>query len=110
MSLSVRLWTSQDLQKVFDGDRWLLTLLANAKTFNRDMMRVHSRMIHLKLVKEYEITYTDSRGSDETLSVNASDDEMLLKFVAEEYTLELKYIAEVTRQYRYLEIPQTQSE
>lgn len=107
MSVTVRLWSSEDLQKVLEGDRWLCTILANSKTFNREMMRVHSRMIHLKLVKEYEITYTDSQDSDETISINATDDEMLLQFIGKEYTIEPKYIAEVTRQYRYLEIPQT---
>lgn len=96
MGIAVRLWTSEDLNKVLEGDRWLTTLLANAKTFGEESIKVINKV--RPKVKRYVCTWAD--GFDSITDIYATDDEMLLKFLDADYTERPVDIMEVITTYR----------
>jgi len=104
MGIAVRLWTQADLSKVMDGDRWLTTLLANAKTVNESMAIVLTQ--NRQKIQEYSVLW----GNDEEeTTIYATDDEMLLEFLKAEYTALPTYVAEVITTFRDVSLPQTAS-
>jgi len=101
MSITVRLWNSEDLKKVLNGDRWLTTLLANAKTFDEKMCKTHNNI--RKSIKQYQASFVQ----DNNVTLYATDDEMVLKFIKEEYFIgHLTYLCEVKTSHRPVDIPQ----
>lgn len=96
MGIAVRLWTSEDLKKVLGGDRWLTTLLANAKTRDKAMSDVIFKV--QSKVKRYVCTWAE--GFDSITDIYATDDEMLLKFLDADYTERPVDIMEVITTYR----------
>lgn len=101
MSITVRLWNSEDLKKILNGDRWLTTLLANAKTFDEKMLKTHSNV--RKSIKQYQAEFVQ----DNDVKLYATDDEMVLKFIKEEYYIgHLISLCEVKISHRPVDIPQ----
>lgn len=102
MGIAVRSWTTEDLSKALCGDKWLTTLLANAKTFDDSMMFVltQSRIN----VKTYHVRFEDD---EESTTIYATDDEMLLKFLEADYTRLPIYAMEVITTFRDVSFPQT---
>lgn len=100
MGIAVRLWTSEDLQKVLDGDKWLTTLLANAGTFSLEMIKVQNRI--RDRIKCYAAFWN---GDVEPTTLYATDDEMVMKFIEADYVCHPENLMEVITEYRTM-IPQ----
>lgn len=97
MSIAVRRWSKEDLDKVRAGDRWLATILANASTYSADELQA----LHSVKVKRYETMFD---GDDEPRILKATDDEMMLKFIDEEFTSRPIELWEVVSSYRQVEM------
>lgn len=105
MSITVRLWSSEELKKVLDGDRWLTTLLANSKTLSEKMCETHDKV--RQSIKHYQAGFAWQDEPFEEVTLYATDDEMLLKFIKEEYYIgQLMFLCEVKTEYRPVDIPQ----
>lgn len=78
MSVTVRLWTEEELQRVTQ-DKFLATLLLNKKTLSKEELRA-SRTLRAE-------TYIVSWRNGERVWVKAIDEESLGWFLEQEYTL-----------------------
>ena len=95
MGITVRLWSDEELKKIATGqDKYLTTIFMNVKTFNEKMIKAYP--YHLR--KTYLISFHDQ---DEVITVYATDDENLIKFLKAEYHFDqIEDIREQITKYR----------
>lgn len=96
--ITVRNWSAEDLEKIAAGDRWLITLAANASTWSEALIQAMSK--HIMFVKDY-VAYFDGFASTE---LKAIDDEMLLRFIDAQYTERPGALCEVITTYREVDV------
>lgn len=77
MSITVRLWTEEDLENT-KSDPLLATVLGNVTTYSLESMRAYSRLTF----KVYEVYF---KGDPEAHHVKAIDDLSLFWFLEQEY-------------------------
>lgn len=103
MSITVRLWTQEELDKAASGDKWLQTLLFNAKTLSAHMIQAMAYCLR----RVYVVHFDDAV---EGVEVYAADDTNLFKFLRAEYNLDgiNVIIRERTTTYRavFMPVPQ----
>jgi len=95
MSITVRNWTPEELAAC-DTDNWLLTLLANCTTFSSEGIRALHKN-HAK-VKTYVASW--DADDDEPVTIKATDDAMLRRFIDAKYTCFPTYCQERVSIYR----------
>ena len=96
MSITVRLWSDADL-KAIEKDKWLATIFMNVKTF---AVHEHQYYPH-KQRRTYECSWHDQ---PEPITIYATDERMLLKFIDQEYTKRPYWISQKITQYRPIKI------
>jgi len=92
MSITVRLWSDKDLQSL-KRDKWLATVFMNAKTFSKEEIVYYP----------YEARRTYICGwydVPEPITIYATDERMLLRFLDAEYTRRPDSIRQKITQYR----------
>ena len=77
MSITIRLWTENELQNIHK-DKWLATIFMNVKTFTENEIRYYP----YKLRRTYIAEWVDEPGP---VTIYATDEKMLLKFIDTEY-------------------------
>ena len=97
MSITVRLWTDKELKAV-KRDKWLATLLMNATTLTEGMASSYP----YEQRREYQCEWVDTEP--EVITIYATDERMLLKFIDAEYNHQPKFIFQVITQYRPINI------
>jgi len=98
MSITVRLWDSEELQAIRSGkDKWLTTVFMNVKTFSQEEILHYPYNLRRTYVCEWvENDYEEP----EEVTIFATDEKMLLRFIDEEYTRRPDSIHQVITQYR----------
>ena len=102
MSITVRLWTDEELMKAYTGeDLKLSTVLMNGHTFSEQEMRHYP--YHLR--KTYEAVWMqegkeDEEPVEEFVTIHAPSDEMVLWFIQQDYTRLPDMLYEVITKYR----------
>lgn len=97
MSITVRQWTQAELESL-SHDKWLATVFMNVKTFTKQQIEYYP----YKLRKVYICEWTDE---PEAVTIYATDEKMLLKFIDSEYTRRPDFIHQKITQYRPVTIP-----
>ena len=92
MSITVRLWSQEELQS-FQKDKWLATVFMNVKTFSQGDAKYYPH----NLVRVYLCEWLEE---EEAIRINATDEKMLLRFIDEEYTQRPDCITQIITQYR----------
>ena len=94
MSITVRLWSKEDLKKIKAGkDKWLITIFMNGNTFSEEAIKTYP--YHLR--RTYIATWhTDGNEA----KFYATDDKMAIKFLKKEYTIMPSVLLEETREIR----------
>lgn len=96
MLITVRLWSTEELRAT-KHDKWLATLLMNHKTHSKEELiyytGLHRRVYQCKWVNE-----------PEPITIYATDERMLLKFIDAEYTRRPDFIHQVITQYRPVKV------
>ncbi len=83
MSITVRNWSKEDLERIRGGkDRGLITSFFNVKTFSEEEIEAYP----YSLRKTY---IADLAGQMEPIEFYATDDEMAKKFLETEYDLSI---------------------
>ena len=101
MSITVRLWTKDDLAKI-GKDRKLTTIFMNCTTLSKKEMAHYPYKLRRTFVASFE-------HSDDEVVFYATDDEMALWFIKEEYwKLPISLYERITT-YREIDIEQLQS-
>ena len=77
MSITVKLWNQAELESL-KTDKWLATIFMNGKTFSANEMRYYPY--------NSRRTYVCTWYNDEPVTIYATDERMLLKFIKAEYT------------------------
>lgn len=94
MSITVRLWSEDDLKMIKSGmDPWLSTVFMNASTFSVEEIEVYP----YEQRKTY-VAYYDRMG--EQVELYATDDDMAKRFFAAEYSAPLLCLVEVITTFR----------
>ena len=97
MSITVRLWSQAELESL-TRDKWLATVFMNGTTFSQHDMEYYP----YKLRKVYICGGGDE---PEAITIYATDEKMLLKFIDAEYTRRPDFIYQKITQYRPVTIP-----
>lgn len=92
MSITVRLWSQEELTSL-TRNKWLATIFMNAKTFSKEEIEYYP----YRLRKTYICEWVDE---PEAITIYATDEKMLLKFIDEEYTKRPDFIQQKITQYR----------
>lgn len=79
MSCVVRFWTTEELDKVREGDPWLFTLLVNKRTWNLAEWEAMTQSILFPSLKTFEVV--DGDPDVENVTIKAPDADMLWKFI-----------------------------
>ena len=98
MSITVRLWSGTELEAT-KHDKWLATLLMNATTLSKKEISFYP----YKQRRIYECTWDkddETRNNYEPITIYATDERMLLKFIDVEYTRRPDFIHQKITQYR----------
>ena len=98
MSVTVRLWSDAELEAT-KSDKWLATLLMNAATLTSKGIAFYP----YKQRRTYQCTWdTDDETMNDyqPVTIYATDERMLLKFIDAEYTRRPDWIAQKITQYR----------
>ena len=105
MSITVRQWNDEELEKVVKGDNWLATILANCKSFSDRAIRTYSQIRYK--IKQYDVYFADDGMSifSECVTIFATDEAMLHKFISAEYTSSPCEIKQVITTYVNVSIP-----
>lgn len=94
MSITVRLWSNEDLKKIKNNeDKFLTTLFLNASSFGKEEIKAYP--YHLR--KQYVAML---KGNTESITFYATDKESALKFLKAEYRLN-EYPLEELREITY---------
>lgn len=97
MSITVRLWTTDELQSL-KKDKWLATIFMNCKTFSEEEIRHYPYEIRRTYVCRWE------GWESEEIVIYATDERMLLKFIDAEYTRRPTFIHQKITQYRPIKV------
>lgn len=82
MSITVRLWSKEDLEAIKEGkDKFLMTVFMNAKNFSNVEMKVYP----YKARRTFQVGFNDE---SEPVTVYAADLQSLKKFLQAEYHAE----------------------
>lgn len=92
MSITVRLWTDEEL-KATKHDKWLATLLMNGTTFTEQEIAFYP----YEQRRTYRCWWL---GAEEEVTIYATDEKMLLRFIDAEYTRRPDWIHQKITQYR----------
>jgi hypothetical protein len=83
------------------SDKWLATLLMNASTLTAEMSKAYPynqrKTYHARWDDEPE---NPENNEPEIITIYATDERMLLKFIDAEYTHRPDYLVQVITQYR----------
>lgn len=96
MSITVRQWSQAELESL-THDKWLATVFMNGHTFSAREMEFYP----YKLRKTYICQWEEG----EAVTIYATDEKMLLKFIDAEYIKRPDTIAQKITQYRPVTIP-----
>lgn len=102
MSITVRLWSDEELEAT-KTDKWLATLLMNGGTFSQKEMTYYP----YKQRRVYQCTWNtddETHNDYEPITIYATDERMLLRFIDAEYTRRPDYIHQVITQYRPVKV------
>ena len=97
MSITTRLWSEEELQSL-TKDKWLATVFMNGNTFSAKEMRHYPYQMR----RTYRCEWLGS--TNEPLTIFATDERMLLRFIDEEYTRRPDCIHQVITQYRPVKV------
>jgi hypothetical protein len=98
MSITVRLWSEDDLKIIKSGvDPWLSTIFMNANTFSVEEIGVYPYEQRKTYVAYYD-------GIEEPVEFYATDDDMAQRFFAAEYSAPLLHLVEVIMTSREVEL------
>lgn len=92
MSITVRLWSHAELEAT-KKDKWLATILMNGKTFSQEEMSYYPYSQRRTYICEWV-------DEPEPITIYATDERMLLKFIDAEYTRRPDFIHQQITQYR----------
>uniref|UniRef100_A0A6M3JRY5 Uncharacterized protein n=1 Tax=viral metagenome TaxID=1070528 RepID=A0A6M3JRY5_9ZZZZ len=95
MSITVRLWNKEDLQSL-KKDKWLATVFMNGSTFTEEEIKYYPY--------EQRRVYECIWGIEEPVTIYATDERMLLKFIDTEYTRRPDCIHQIITQYRPVKV------
>ncbi len=98
MSITVRLWSKQELEAV-KTDKWLATLLLNETTHTLETILAY-QSIPKKNHKVYLCEWVDEGGEAEPVKVKATDEKMLANFLDNEYIRRPDFISQIITQYK----------
>ncbi len=98
MSITVRLWTKEDLKQA-GKDKWTATILMNCSTFSIDMILALKRIPF----KQRTFSLYWNPNQDET-TVKATDIKMLKRFIEAEYTGYPNEVIEVITKYKKVKL------
>ncbi len=98
MSITVRLWSPEELRNV-KTDKWLATLLMNHTTFSQEELTA-LLTIPKKYNKVYHCYWYADPLHDDPIVIKATDEKMLAQFIDAEYTRRPDEIYQVITQYR----------
>ena len=93
MSIRVRLWSKAELESL-KHNRWLDTIFMNGKTFSAEEIKYYPYNRRKVYTAEWE------EEGWEPITIYATDDAMLLRFIDAEYTRRPDYLAEIITRYR----------
>ena len=102
MSITVRLWSKEDLETA-KHDKWLATILMNATTLTEAMAKAYP----YRQRKTYQAVWDtddETRNNYEPITIYATDERMLLKFIDAEYTRRPDVLHQVITQYRPVKV------
>lgn len=102
MSITVRLWTEEEL-KATKHDKWLATILMNTRTLTEAMAKAYP----YRQRRVYQATWDEddeTRNNYESVTIYATDERMLLKFIDTEYTRRPDRISQIITQYRPVKV------
>ncbi len=92
MSITVRLWTKTELESL-QKDKWLATIFMNRSTFSPEEIKYYP----CNLRRTYLAEWVDE---SEPVTIYATDERNLLKFIDAEYTKRPDSLHQVITQYR----------
>ena len=94
MSITVRLWSEDDLKMIESGmDPWLSTIFMNANTFSVEEIKVYPYEQRRTYIANYN-------NVDESVEFHATDDDMAKRFYTAEYGEPLLCLVEVITTFR----------
>lgn len=97
MSITGRLWSDEELEAT-KKDKWLATLLMNRTSFNKVEME------HYYQVKQRRTYVCYWEGDLEPITIYATDERMLQRFINEEYTQQPEWISPKITQFRPVKV------
>jgi len=92
MSITVRLWSDEELQSL-KHDKWLATVFMNVSTFSGKEIEFYP----YEQRRVYKCEWVDE---PELVTIYATDERMLKRFIDEEYTRRPDFIHQQITQYR----------
>jgi len=99
MSITVRLWSEEDLAAIKLGeDKKLITIFLNGNTFSEEEIVCYPHHLRHTYSAEWE-------ELEEPVKFYATDDETAIWFLQQEYTSLPAYLWEITTNYREVELP-----
>ncbi|KKL58177.1 hypothetical protein LCGC14_2228030 [marine sediment metagenome] len=93
--MSIRLWSDEELEAT-KNDKWLATLLMNSNTLSERELLFYP----YKQRREYECVWLD----EPEVTIYATGERMLLRFIDEEYTQRPDFIFQKITQYRPVKV------
>ena len=102
MSITVRAWSKEDLFAIGNGDKWLATIFMNCSTFSEE----DTKHYPYKARRTYFCQWLGDEEclEDNNVTIHATDQRMLLKFIDAEYTKRPDSILQVITQYRPIKV------
>lgn len=97
MSITDRLWSDGELEAT-KHDKWLATLLMNGHTFTEREMKYYPYSQRRTYVCDWE------DREDVSVTIFATDERMLLRFIDAEYTKRPDFIHQTITQYRPVKV------
>ncbi len=92
MSIAVRLWSKEELESL-KKDKWLATVFMNGNTFSSEEIEYYP----YEMRRVYDCEWLDE---PEPVTIYATDERMLLKFIDAEYISRPDVIHQKITQYR----------
>ena len=96
MSITVRLWSDEELEAT-KHDKWLATLLMNKKPLSIEEGNFYP-------YEQRRVYVCEWMNNTESITIYATDERMLLRFIDEEYTNRPKWIHQKITQYRPVKV------
>lgn len=102
MSITVRLWSDEELQSL-KKDKWLATIFMNGCNYSEREMK-HCPYNQRREYRAIWDEDDETRNNYEPVTIYATDERMLLRFIDEEYTRRPDVLHQVITQYRPVKI------